>query len=110
MSSVRMLVRIISSSSTSSTEGLRLSGTLLSSFLLLLQFLLLQFLLLQRNPDVESGPAAPFALEGDRSPVVFHRPPHHQQTETRADAHRLSRESPLQDFWHVLLANSMAGI
>src|SRR6266567_4994740 len=96
-----MLVRIISSSSTSTMEGLRFSPTLLHSF----------FPGLQRNPHVEGGPVSPRALEADGAAVVFrHNPLHHQQAKARASAYRLGCKSPLQHFRLILFANSVSRV
>src|SRR5438128_306765 len=101
MSSVRMLVRILSSSSTSTTIGFGSFGTLLGSF----------FRLFQRNPDVKRGSLAPFAFEIDRSAVVLrHGPAHQHQAEARADANRFGRESLLQDLRLVFFPNPMTGV
>src|SRR5260370_27272715 len=101
MSSVRMLVRIMSSSSTSSTTGLRLSGTLRNSFSFLLQW----------NSDVEGGSVSPPALEGDGAAVVInHGAPHHHQAEAGADTDGLGGEALLKDFGLVLVADSTAGV
>src|SRR5207244_11423610 len=96
-----MLVRIISSSSTRTMDGLRFSATLLHSF----------FLGLQWNPQVEGGPVSPCALEADGAAVVFrHDAPHDQQAETGAGANRLGGKSLRQHFRLVLVANSVHGI
>src|SRR5689334_15739573 len=103
MSSVRMLVRIISSSSTSITTGLRLSDTLLDSFGF-------GFGLLQGNANVEGGSGAQQAFEGDCAAVVVDGPADHHQTEAGADADGLGGEALLEDLGLVLRTNSAPGV
>src|SRR5438552_12009101 len=96
-----MLVRIISSSSTRTTTGLRFSPTLLHSF----------FLGTQRNPHVKSRSLSPDTLEADRAAVVFANDSlHNQQAKPGARADGLGGKSVFQHFRLVLFANPVARV
>src|ERR1035437_2640884 len=97
VSSVRMLVRIMASSSTSTMVVLRFSGTRLNSF----------SFLLQGNSDVEGGPAPDLAFEIDGAAMgLGHDLPHDQQAQPRADAQGLGREALFQHLLAVRLPDA----
>src|SRR5262245_50609015 len=101
MSRVRMLVRIIPSSSTSKMDGLRFSDT----------FFQAPFALTQRNVDVKRRAASPLALEIDSAVMVGGDDLlHDRQAQAGPDAERLGGEFLLQNFVLVLGANARAGV
>src|ERR1043165_877066 len=79
VNSVRILVRIMGSSSTRTIAGLRFSDTLQGSFSLLFEW----------NPDMERGSTAALAFKIDGARMVYgHDPMYDRQPQARADSDR----------------------
>src|SRR5262245_24242598 len=94
-----MLVRIIPSSSTSTTDGLRFSGTLS------------RLLLFHRNSDVECRAVPPLALEPYGAMMILGDDPlYDREAQAGTDADRLGGKPALQNLIAILRPDSGTGV